>query len=145
MPIGNERRRARHWMTGRGYLLVCSTERYGRVSHVANQVTKSDAVPNDHVKPAPSSTCRAYARSRVLAPGAPARPSRSTANYSITRVARTMTVGGIAMPIAFASFMFTASSNRIGCSIGNSLGLAPLRMRWTYWAPCAYNAPRSVP
>ena len=59
---------------------------------------------------------------RVLGEKAPAR------NHSITLSARTRIDCGIVMPSAFAVFMLTTSSNFVGCSIGISAGLAPLKI-----------------
>jgi hypothetical protein len=46
--------------------------------------------------------------------------------HSITSSARISSAGGIATPISLATFKFTASATRVGCSIGRSAGLAPL-------------------
>ena len=51
--------------------------------------------------------------------------------YSITSVARSRTEGGMVMPSALAVFMYSTRSKVVGCSIGRSPGLAPLRMRST--------------
>src|SRR5712671_134551 len=53
---------------------------------------------------------------------------RHDADYSITSSARASSVGGRVKPSAFAVLRLTTSSNRIGCSIGRSAGLAPLRI-----------------
>jgi hypothetical protein len=54
--------------------------------------------------------------------------------YSITLVARRSTDWGIVMPRALAVLRLITSSNCVGCSIGRSAGLVPLRIRWTYTA-----------
>ena len=51
-----------------------------------------------------------------------------TALHSITRSARNMNACGSVTPIALAVFMFTTSSNLVGCSIGISPEIAPLRV-----------------
>ena len=52
--------------------------------------------------------------------------------YSITWSARSSNVCGIVSPSAFAVLRLISSSNFVGCSIGRSPGLAPLRIRSTY-------------
>ena len=49
--------------------------------------------------------------------------------YSITSSTRARIKGGIASPSASAVLRLTTSSNLVGCSIGRSAGLVPLRMR----------------
>ena len=49
--------------------------------------------------------------------------------YSITSSARARSVGGTAMPSAFAVLRLISSSNVVGCVTGKSAGLVPLRMR----------------
>src|SRR5262249_56026610 len=51
--------------------------------------------------------------------------------YSMTWSARSRSDGGIVRPRAFAVLRLMTSSNLVGCSIGRSDGLAPLRMRTT--------------
>jgi hypothetical protein len=46
--------------------------------------------------------------------------------YSITSSARPSSVGGTVSPSLFAVLRLTASSKRIGCSTGSSLGRTPL-------------------
>lgn len=46
--------------------------------------------------------------------------------HSITLSARSNTDGGMATPSALAVFWLTASSKRVGCSMGRSAGFAPL-------------------
>jgi hypothetical protein len=48
--------------------------------------------------------------------------------YSITSSARESNEGGTVRPSALAVFMLITSSNLVGCSIGKSAGLAPLRI-----------------
>jgi hypothetical protein len=48
--------------------------------------------------------------------------------HSKTSSARLRMDGGIVKPSAAAVFRLTTSSNLVGCSIGRSLGLAPLRI-----------------
>ena len=56
--------------------------------------------------------------------------------YSMTRFARTRTVGGIVNPSAFAVFRLMTSSNLSGCSTGRSAGLAPFAILSTRRAAC---------
>ena len=51
-----------------------------------------------------------------------------TVAYSITWSARSSSNGGIVKPRALAVFRFMTSSNFVGCSMGRSAGLAPLRI-----------------
>lgn len=51
--------------------------------------------------------------------------------HSMTRSARRRIDCGSIRPIAWAARRLTISSNRVGRSIGSSLGLAPLKMRST--------------
>ena len=48
--------------------------------------------------------------------------------YWMTSSARRSSDGGIARPRAFAVLRLMTSSNFVGCSIGKSAGLAPLRI-----------------
>ena len=50
-------------------------------------------------------------------------------DYSKTSSARAMSVGEIVRPSAFAVLRLMMSSNLVGCWIGRSAGLAPLRNR----------------
>src|ERR1700694_3675851 len=52
--------------------------------------------------------------------------------YSMTESARAWMDGGIVSPSAFAVLRWMTSSNFVGCSIGRSPGLAPLRILSTY-------------
>ena len=49
-------------------------------------------------------------------------------DHSITWSARSSSEGGIVRPNAFAVLRLITSSNVVGCSIGTSAGLAPLRI-----------------
>ena len=49
-------------------------------------------------------------------------------HYSITSSARSRSEGGIVSPSALAVLRLTTNSNLVGCSIGRSAGLAPLRI-----------------
>jgi hypothetical protein len=51
--------------------------------------------------------------------------------YSITSSARVRRDAGISRPSDFAVLRLMASRNLVGCSIGRSAGLAPLRIRST--------------
>src|SRR5262249_9594046 len=53
---------------------------------------------------------------------------RSTLHYSITSSARARSDGGIVRPRAFAVSRLMISSTLVGCSMGRSAGLAPLRI-----------------
>src|SRR6516162_3764246 len=57
-------------------------------------------------------------------------PALRWRTYSITSSARARSEGGIVIPIALAVLKLMISSNFVGCSIGSSLGLAPLRRGW---------------
>jgi hypothetical protein len=52
--------------------------------------------------------------------------------HSITSSARASSVGGISTPSALAVLRLITNSNLVGCSIGRSAGLAPLRILSTY-------------
>ena len=58
-------------------------------------------------------------------------PAFSPSSHSMTSSARARSVGGTAMPSAFAVFRLMTSSNLVGASTGISLGLSPFRMRST--------------
>src|SRR5262249_35153939 len=62
------------------------------------------------------------------------------AHHSITSSARTKNVSEIARPSVLAVLRLTMSANFVGCSIGRSAGLAPLRMRSTKYAARRYRA-----
>jgi hypothetical protein len=49
------------------------------------------------------------------------------ATHSITSSARASRAGGTSRPSAFAVVKLMTSSNLVGCTTGNSAGLAPLR------------------
>src|SRR4029077_9249640 len=51
-----------------------------------------------------------------------------TAFHSITSSARASTVGGIFRPSALAVLRLMTRLNRVGCSMGRSAGLTPLRI-----------------
>jgi hypothetical protein len=67
-------------------------------------------------------------------PDAQGRDTLYIVDYSITSSARNNIDVGIITPIALAVWRFTASSNVVGCSTGNSAGLAPRRILSTYAA-----------
>ena len=50
------------------------------------------------------------------------------ANYSIISSAREINARGMVTPIVFAVFRLKTNSNSVGCSIGRSVGFAPLRI-----------------
>jgi hypothetical protein len=54
--------------------------------------------------------------------------------YSITSSAVASSLSGTAKPSALAVLRLMTSSNLVGCSTGNSAGLAPRKMRSTYAA-----------
>src|SRR5216683_6147966 len=54
--------------------------------------------------------------------------------HLITSSARRSSDGGIVSPSAFAVFRLMTNLNSVGCSIGSSPGLAPLRILSTYVA-----------
>jgi hypothetical protein len=69
------------------------------------------------------------------------RASRSVAadcwaavQFSMIRSARVSTDAGIVRPRAFAVFKLITNSNLLGCSTGNSAGLAPFNILSTYIA-----------
>ena len=49
-------------------------------------------------------------------------------DYWMISSARASTAGGIVRPICFAAFRLMMNSNFVGCSMGRSAGLAPLRI-----------------
>src|SRR5262249_19262524 len=51
--------------------------------------------------------------------------------YSMTSSARASSVGGTSRPSTLAVLRLMTSSNLVGCTIGSSAGLAPLRARPT--------------
>src|SRR5262245_16357374 len=61
------------------------------------------------------------------------------APHSIALSARTKNVSEIARSSVLAVLRLTMSSNFVGCSIGRSAGLAPLRMRSTKYAARRYR------
>src|SRR5215467_12888102 len=64
---------------------------------------------------------------------------------SMTWSARPNTDGGIVTPSALAVLRLIISSNLVGCSIGRSPGLAPLRILSTYRPARRYRSGKSVP
>src|SRR5713226_2705600 len=56
------------------------------------------------------------------------------ADHWITSSARSSSDGGIVRPSAFAVLRLITSSNLVGCSMGRSAGLAPLKILSTYSA-----------
>src|SRR5262252_6851756 len=52
--------------------------------------------------------------------------------HSITSSARASSVGGTSRPSVLAVLRLMINSNLVGCWIGRSAGLAPLKMRSTY-------------
>src|SRR5262245_19926176 len=58
----------------------------------------------------------------------------SPCGYLITLFARASTSGGIVRPICLAALRLMTSSILSTPSTGKSLGLTPVRMRWTYFA-----------
>jgi hypothetical protein len=60
----------------------------------------------------------------------------SVRSHLITLSARTSTLGGIVRPICLAVLRLIESSNFVGCSMGSSLGLVPLRILSTWWRAC---------
>src|SRR5262249_20136729 len=62
------------------------------------------------------------------------RDELASPDHSITSSARPSSIGGTSRPIAFAALRLITSSNLVGCSTGNSPGLAPLRILSTYTA-----------
>ena len=66
-------------------------------------------------------------------------------DYSITLSARTKSVSDIARRSILAVLRLMTSSNFVGCSIGRSSGLAPLRMRSTKYAARRYRARMFTP
>ena len=58
--------------------------------------------------------------------------------YSITSSARSRILGGIVRPSVLAVLAFTNSSNFDGCSMGKSVGFAPLRILATITPDCRH-------
>lgn len=69
----------------------------------------------------------------------------TSAVHSMTSSARSRIVGGIVRPSSRAVFKLTTSSNLVGCSIGRSAGLAPLRILSTSAAARSKFSRRSAP
>ena len=69
----------------------------------------------------------------------------SLAPHSITSSARARSVGEIVRPRAFAVLRLTTSSNFVGCSIGRSPVLSPLKMRPAYRPTSRAASVRSLP
>src|SRR5205823_10567101 len=67
------------------------------------------------------------------------------AYHSITSSARKRIEVGSSMPMALAVLRLTVNSNRLGCSIGMSPTLAPLRILATCVAACRCMATKSAP
>ena len=69
----------------------------------------------------------------IIRPSAQGRfvPTRKLPAYSITRSAITKRLDGISIPNALAVWRFINSWNFVGCSIGKSAGLAPLKILLT--------------
>jgi transcriptional regulator with XRE-family HTH domain len=96
------------------------------------------AIENDRVKLGVE-RAKVLARALNCQPAVLVFPSWETAFESaarcevhrITSSARSSSDGGIVRPRALAVFRLITSSNRVGCSIGNSAGVAPRRMRST--------------
>jgi hypothetical protein len=65
--------------------------------------------------------------------------------YSITWSARANTDCGMLSPSALAVFRLMTNSNVVGCSIGRSRGLAPLRILSTYEAARRYISAKFGP
>ena len=65
--------------------------------------------------------------------------------YSITSSARSSILGGTVRPSALAVVILMHSSNRVGCSIGKSAGLAPFRILSTKVAAPRYMSERRAP
>src|SRR5262249_33937794 len=65
--------------------------------------------------------------------------------HSITSSARASSVSGTVRPSALAVLRLITSSNLVGCWMGKSAGLAPLRMRSTYAAARRNRSVESLP
>src|SRR5262245_14375401 len=73
------------------------------------------------------------------------RASFAWRTHSITSSARKRTEGGMLRPRDFAVLRFTTNSNFVGCSIGRSAGLPPLRTFATITPNCRQIAARLGP
>src|SRR5262245_50113715 len=73
------------------------------------------------------------------------RTSFAWRTHSITLLARTKNVSDIASRSVLAVLRLTVSSNFVGCSIGRSAGLAPLKTRSTKYAARRYRARMFTP
>src|SRR5262249_34763690 len=71
-----------------------------------------------------NSVCRTR-RERPRGHAAEQCDERAASYHSITSVAETSIVGGIAMPSAFAVLRLIANSNLVDCITGKSAGLSP--------------------
>jgi len=90
---------------------------FSEVGQLPGQVRS--CLSNGHA--ATASACRFRAQQETRAP-------QQFNSYSITSSARASKIGGRVRPRAFADFALMASSKRVGCSMGRSAGLAPLRI-----------------
>src|ERR1700730_4998747 len=72
-------------------------------------------------------------KSPYLATFAPEReqPQQTACCHSITSSTWASNVGEIVWPSAFAVFILSVTSNFVGCSMGRSAGVAPLRILFT--------------
>ena len=58
--------------------------------------------------------------------------NEGTKDLAARKATKARSAGGISRPSALAVFKLITSLKLVGCSIGRSAGLAPLRMRATY-------------
>src|SRR6185295_18695378 len=65
--------------------------------------------------------------------------------HLMTLSALASTFGGIVSPICLAALRLMINSNFVGCSIGRSAGLAPLRILSTYVAARRHRSTKFAP
>jgi len=88
----------------------------------------------EHALHVPPGVDTGLALSRDVERSSPDQAQLVEAGHSTTRSACIRIVCGTDTPRRLATFWFTMSSNLVGCSTGNSPGLAPLRSLSTYRA-----------
>jgi hypothetical protein len=133
--------RIRHlvWLPDRHELPPARAHRHrhelGRAATPGGNVERPPRLP-----PVRAQVLNTHAHDSDLPSTGPAGPGRATAaggiepdgrGHWITSSARASTAGGIVTPRAFAVLRLITNSNLVGCSMGRSPGLAPLRIRST--------------
>jgi hypothetical protein len=102
-------------------------------------------IPRDAAEPQPPETDRPATPEWVVHDDSPEPVQVGPHSYSITSSARASTAGGIVRPSALAVLRLITNSNLVGCSMGRSPGLAPLRILSTYLAAVRFMSTRFGP